>query len=291
MEPPKRRQSAAKPPRVREVARTAIEKWSVLARSTRAEKIALPIDVLAEEASVLAHFVDRYWEPHIESGKPVPGLSGAPGLKREIAAELRELRMAMMEQAARYRMLDERGEKAPVRQGRAILNEIRATLAFLFASGASRQGQARLAQFERAHARAATHDGLALALDAYAHLAEEHRPRLRGMPDFDECAIDEARSIAQRLREHSGRKLTRDNRQSALGLRNRFATLLLERMRLVRAASRYVFRRHPETVRKATSAYERGRRRRGAKTPVRRAGLERAAESRIVDDGGSLERS
>jgi hypothetical protein len=50
--------------------------------------------------------------------------------------------------------------------------------------------------------------------------------------------------------------------RKALELRNKVTSVLLERMNLVRAAAKFVFRGNPEIVREATSAY--GRRRRAA---------------------------
>ena len=47
--------------------------------------------------------------------------------------------------------------------------------------------------------------------------------------------------------------------ERALELRNRFAMLIHRRLGAVRAAARFLFRDHPEVVRKVTSGYERAK--------------------------------
>ncbi len=51
-----------------------------------------------------------------------------------------------------------------------------------------------------------------------------------------------------------------ENTRRALDVRNRVATLLVDRMGLVRSAVRFVFRNQPEIARESGSAFERRRR-------------------------------
>jgi len=51
-----------------------------------------------------------------------------------------------------------------------------------------------------------------------------------------------------------------ENTRRALDIRNRVATLLVDRVNLVRSAARFVFRNQPDIVRLSTSAFERRRR-------------------------------
>ena len=55
-----------------------------------------------------------------------------------------------------------------------------------------------------------------------------------------------------------------ENTRRALDVRNRVATLLVDRMGLVRSAALFVFRNQPDIAREAGSAFERRRRARGA---------------------------
>jgi len=54
-----------------------------------------------------------------------------------------------------------------------------------------------------------------------------------------------------------------ENTRRALDVRNRVATLLVDRMGLVRSAALFVFRNQPDIAREAGSAFERRRRARG----------------------------
>ena len=62
----------------------------------------------------------------------------------------------------------------------------------------------------------------------------------------------------------------------AKALRNRLATVLSNRMGVVRSAARFVFRNRPEIIREVTSAYERRR----------RAASRRAAAKKPKGEGG-----
>src|SRR5690606_28069427 len=99
---------------------------------------------------------------------------------------------------------------------------------------------------------------------------ERFREKLAQLPEFDPAMIDEALVVASRLREQSALKMSsaaRDQQRLELSLRNRFVTLLNERVRVARRAARFVFRHYPEIARLAGSGYERrqrARRRRAA---------------------------
>jgi hypothetical protein len=113
---------------------------------------------------------------------------------------------------------------------------------------------------------------LAGALDDYAHLAERYRDALDGLGGFSAAQIDESREVAAELRGRPAQVmvLSAEARQ-ALDRRNKLAAVLLDRMSLVRAAARFVFRSAPEIVREATSTYERRKRaasRRAKSKPV-----------------------
>jgi hypothetical protein len=261
-----------------------IEKWTPVALDVEEASFSVPIRVLAGDALDLAHFVEHYWEPQVLAKRPIPGLKQAATtgmLRKEIAAELLELQLAMSDQFARDHALASNKLEAPVERGELVLSELRQTLAFLFDDGITDENDEKLARTEQAHANPTSHDALALALEAFAHLAEEQRDRMVGLPEFDVGVIDEALVLARRLREQSALKLTQDAmdaQRAAVSLRNRFATLLIERVGIVRSAARYVFRNHPTIARKASSSYERTRRAR-ARQRLRSATNEVSLES------------
>jgi len=73
--------------------------------------------------------------------------------------------------------------------------------------------------------------------------------------------IAEGETLARQLRERPTTPTSPENTRRALDIRNRVATLLVDKMALVRAAARFVFRNQPEISRLATSSFERRRRR------------------------------
>ena len=261
----------------RDIVQAAVEKWTPAALEVEEASFSVPIRVLAGEAIDLAHFIERYWEPQVLDKRPVPGLKQAAAtgmLRKEMSDEMVELQLAMSDQFAKYLMLISSKLEAPVERGEFVLSELRHTLAFLFDDGVSDEQDQQLAQYEEVHANPATHDALALALEAYAHFADKHRDRMKGLPEFELGVIDEALDLARRLREQSAIRLTQaesDAQRAAIRLRNQFATLLIERMNTVRNAARYVFRNHAEIARKATSSYERDRRARARRRAEREA--------------------
>ena len=72
--------------------------------------------------------------------------------------------------------------------------------------------------------------------------------------------VDEAEALAKQLRERPTTPTSPESTRRTLDMRNRVATLLLDRMGQVRAAARFVFRNHAEIARESSSAFERRRR-------------------------------
>jgi hypothetical protein len=155
-----------------------------------------------------------------------------------------------------------------------LLGEIRATLGWFFDDGILDEKDEMLAQLDAAHENdPETADALASALDDYAHLAEKYRESLDGLGGFQAAYLDEGVAVAAELRGRPAQAEAMSAKaREALALRNKLAALLLDRMSLVRAAARFIFRAQPEIVREVTSAYERRKRavaRRNKEQPAR----------------------
>lgn len=139
--------------------------------------------------------------------------------------------------------------------------ELTASLEWLFDDGVEDENDRALANLKAEHDRTPESlDALAAELFDYATLAEAHRAQLTGLGGFEPSLIDEAKQLAAALRERGAPSAGASAESDALMLRHQLATLLLDKMSLVRAAARFVFRRHPEVARQATSGYERRRR-------------------------------
>jgi len=245
--------------------------------TTPLERLPTPIHVLLGEAVEAA----RVWESHgtvvrDESGRmKLPGfelaVQGGGNLKRELGAEVLELQEALSVADTAYMLSIAPDQKAPMERATFVLSEMSATLEFLFDDGKDDENDARLAVLQEAHRDSLSQDAVALALEAFAALAEQHRDRMSGLGGFDVALIDEAGTLAKKLREHSAGKLVGEPtnaQRAALDLRNRIATLLVGRMAQMRTAARFVFRGHPEVVRKMTSAWQRRKRAGGRKGEV-----------------------
>ncbi len=243
----------------------------------------LPIAVLLGEAMELVGFCRWYWQAQRSprTGALVrPGLelAGEFALPPDIVDEIGVLER-LTYAAHRSYVLAAGPVSRDDGRARSVLSELSAVLDWAFEDARHDAWDVRLKRLREQHERRfSSHDALAAALDDYAGLAELAREILARIPAFDRSLVAEARTLAQSLRERSA---TRDDAAAAraLGLRNRYATLLLRRMQRVRRAARFVFRHQPEIAQRATSAYERKKR-----SAARRKAGSAAAEAAATSD-------
>ena len=90
-------------------------------------------------------------------------------------------------------------------------------------------------------------------------IGEEIKDRLSLLKDFDLSLIDEARDLARTISESGPSRPGQDTSED-IELRNRICTLISIRIKKIRKAAKYVFRKHPEIIRQFTSDYQRKRR-------------------------------
>jgi hypothetical protein len=231
-------------------------------------RLPLPLHALLAEAVDTARFVDRYYANVVdaETGELVRyGLVSAnkAGLTPQLGADILALQEAAQRAHTAYLMVVQPRSEGRAKIGRArfVLGEIAATVRWFLDDGVRDDWDTRLEKLDAEHRdEPESADALAGALFNYATLAEAHRASLAGLGGFEAALIDEAFLLVGELRAlPSGTTTTPEERQ-ALSLRNRLLALLYERMQLVRAAARFVFRGQPQILREATSAY--GRRQR-----------------------------
>ncbi|WP_437276837.1 hypothetical protein WME90_37130 [Sorangium sp. So ce375] len=232
--------------------------------------LSVPLHVLFGEAVDIARFHKAYWKPEVKDGKVVRrGLEMAASknkkgnaLTAKTGEEILSLQRAAVEAGTRYLLAVDPKKASPFERGQLVLDEITATLEWLFDDGVVDENDARLAKLGQAHAGdPSTADALALALDDYAALAAPQREAMDGLGGFDVAMLDEATELAAALRAHPAQSAALGEKaREALVLRNKVIGLLNARISTVRAAARFVFRDRPEIVREATSTYERRRR-------------------------------
>ncbi len=265
----------------KESVQALLGKWAPVSQERQETVLTMPIHVLLGEALDLATVVEHYWQPQKAQGLEVPGFVSVAGpgrVTKETASEIRELHAAVSAAHSRYLILVEASNQAPLERADFVLSEIRAALTFAFEADESTTAQAQLERLRDAFPDSGSQDLAALALEAYAELGDAHVKELEVL-GFDLSLLTEARTLGATLRARSAERLTnsaQSTQREALALRNRLASLLIDRMRLARSAARYAFRHHPDIARKATSAYERKRRAR------HRSGAETAADDTLL---------
>ncbi|MFO0605632.1 MAG: hypothetical protein U0324_20790 [Polyangiales bacterium] len=250
-----------------------------------------PLAVLLGEAVDVARFAAQRWHPTLDAHTKVavvPGLSSAvradqpaaafaatPTLHAGTGREILELHELTQRAQTTYLLsAASKSSDSPRVRAASRLVDLREAVASYLDDGVETDDDVRLERVRAAHAEdPETADALAGELVDYAALAEALLPGIQGYGDFDAAWIADARALAAALRARPDAPVTDETAAAlaALDARNRLATLLAARMRLVRAKARFVFRAHPSLLREATSAYARRQRaahRRQAKQPA-----------------------
>lgn len=259
-----------------------VQRWTLAVASEDEMPPRMPVRVLTGEALEVAQVVEKHYQNDVDSrGKPRLGLHSAgekSGVTPALAAELRELSMVLGDVQGDYVRLAQKLSSAPIERAEHVLSELKAVLSFALEGGDTPDAAAQLAQLRVGYDDTSSHDSLALALQGYAGLAEEHRDAIAGIGGISEDVINEAIQLAYDLRQRSadrkGGEFAKEQ-QDLLALRNRLISALSRRMSAARRTIRFVFRDHPDVIAKATSDYLRTNKRRSR---------EKAAEAGIGTD-------
>jgi hypothetical protein len=249
------------------MSRESLEKWLPAASAVSQVRTSFnpPIRILLGEAVDIARFALSYWEPVKDASGNVlrPGLSQAGSkLSPNIGTEVLELHEAVQTAHTEY-LLTVAPVQTDVRaRAEFVLSEIKSALEWWLDDGIDDDRDRQLESLKAEHADgSASADAVATELLDYAALARQEAAGLEGLGGFDIAMIDEAETLARQLRERPTTPVSPENTRRALDIRNRVATILVDKMNLVRAAARFVFRNQPEIARLCTSAFERRRRR------------------------------
>lgn len=257
-----------------------IDRWAPEAQKLPSDEIrlAVPFHVHLGEATDVARFHHKYYDSvGARDGQPArPGLDTVAdegrGLNAQTGADILSVREATQQAHTRYLLTASPSAATPRERGRFLVGEMAATLGYLFDDGVDNERDAQLAAVQAAHATTPdSNDAVAAELEDYSGLGETYRTEIDGLGGFDVKLLDEAKAVAAELRNRPATPVVlNDEAARALALRNRLAMLLATKMNAVRSAARFVFRRRPEIVREATSAYERRRRAAARRNALRR---------------------
>jgi hypothetical protein len=142
-------------------------------------------------------------------------------------------------------------------RGERLLSEIAAALEWYLDDSATGEQDVLTESLPDVH-RNSNGSNAEFAFELYdcAEVASELAEELDGIGGFDKRWIDEAFEVAKKLVEVSeSPAIDHDEARAALALRNGLIKLLRRRLRLVRAAARFVFRDHLQVLRKASSRH------------------------------------
>jgi hypothetical protein len=248
----------------------ALESWKASALALPAADFTLrqPVYVLIGEAHDLAALAQQRWKARYSREQTLlePGLELAGAkLESTFPEQLHTLAEALQQAHSAYLLTTgSSGRKELMDRGNFVVNELKAVLEWHFDDGIEDENDSKLARVIAEHQTDPdTPDALAGELRDYAALAGEHRAALDGLGGFSASLIDEAIQLATQLRDLPSEPLQDPKRQQireALDLRNRLGWMLQRQITTLRAAARFVFRHHPETVRLFSSPYERKKR-------------------------------
>jgi hypothetical protein len=242
------------------------EKWLPRAKEIEPKALDVPLSVLLDEAPVVAAFVRNRWEPKDGPDDKHPGLKSAVKARPmaiawsvELADEILELQAATQYGQNQYVLAATPQDPPPTDRAEFVVSELSAVLEWYFDDGVEDEHDAQLSALDASVGEPSTIAELASALEGYAAVAATVRGEIDGVIGFEVALIDEAPTLARQLRE---RDVPKDPTAmaEALDARRRLATLLHERLQLVRRAGRAVFRHQPELAREPISAYRRRRR-------------------------------
>lgn len=257
-------------------------RWEDAARRLSAESVGFtgPFAVVLGESIDVARFTAQRWQPERdETTRAVvaPGLASVvradqaptpfaltPTLHEGTSQEIVELHaLAQSAQTAYLLSAAVRAGDNPRVRAAKVVGDLRGAVESYLDDGVEDEDDARLARVRAAHADdPETADALAGELVDYAALAESLLPGIEHYGDFTTAWITDARTLAGVLRARTDGPVTQETAEAlaALDLRNRLATLLAARVRLVRSKARFVFRAYPALLREVMSAYARRQR-------------------------------
>jgi hypothetical protein len=242
------------------MSREALALWKSAAMDQRdiRSSFAAPMHVLMSEAVDLIRFCRDYWHPVPCGESARPGLCEAGcKLPEHVADDLLVLQEALHTAHTEYLLTIPPVQAGLRTRAEFVLSELVAAIEWLLDDGQHDERDRQLSGLRQEHAPYEdAGDSLGTQLADYAALASQLRPRLAGLGGFNMSLIDDAHHLARELRQIGAGVAATEQTASALDLRNRIATLLVDRMTLVRAAACFVFRNHPAIARLAASTFD-----------------------------------
>lgn len=235
--------------------------WSseIEALSSDEFRATVPFANFCQEANAVGDFFRSHYKPSKATG--LPGLNEG-SLEPSVADEIEDLvNEAIDANSAFKRMVDPKADRTKLDRASEIVDEIHAVLEYYLADGVEDEHDTRFANVVSAHKDEPENSAtLAVALQDYADLAEMYVDEIEDLGGFDKKLIAEAKALSKEFRAGPTPIAPTAEATRMLVKRNRLMQLIDQRVRMVRATVKFVFRKHPNEARKIVSPYERTRR-------------------------------
>jgi hypothetical protein len=255
------------------MAKFTADYWIEQSKSVRSSEnpLRIPFHVYLDEALSVAKFVKDRYQPK----NNLPGLQRVSArVSLDLIEEITTLVETIQSLQVQYLLLADPVVADLGARARLVIDELESALSYLLDDGVEEIADHQLSNLRDAKSQDGERSSsLAQYLQGYGTLAKQLKDRLVVLDaEFEVGLIDEALELSKTVRE---RVVTEESdsveAKEKIATRNRLLRLLHEKVQKVRDAAAYVFKRHPEIIRDATSAYERQRRNAAKKALAERA--------------------
>jgi len=244
------------------------------------EPLRISVTDLLREADEIHKFIVSNWEEDEDR----PGLKSA-GLEMtgETAGDVLSLRDAVEEAQKKYISILEHdlNPNEQWERGVHIMKELSIVLEWHAGCCGDDEEIKRFQDLSEKHADAyESYTSLSAALQDYGLLAKNLAADIEGLGGFSMKTIDEAMDVSYRLLDVQNYPVyATEKARKALRLRDQLAQLLMERMDIVRAAARLVYRNNPDIYRRIAPVRESRKRTAEYRTGVVNKKLDRKIRS------------
>ena len=238
-------------------------KWTEIAFNIPKKKlirVTMPLDIFFLEAEGVTCLFKEYWDPDPDNN--MPGLSFVEiKLGPETGDEIKSLVSFARDLHTKivYQSSSVSQRKLYVERGRFLVRELSFACKYILDDDVTEAADYAL---PAAKARLSKNNTIATLIQALVDhyiIADKIKDRLEKLGGFDIGYIKEAEELSSKLSELGPPAIGRKT-SDEVEHRNRFCSLIAVRVKEIRQAAKYVFRNHPEVIRKFTSKYHRERR-------------------------------
>ena len=270
-----------------------LSKWLPFALALPAEQasveLRVPKDIFLRRASSYASHVDVYWDP---SDPLLPRFQESdPTLQRFaqiITTELEELRRGAFQADYNWQVsIDPKRPQGLVDKAVEYADELTTVYSYALDDGIEETADEQLSNLKEEHAD----DGQSIAalskeLFDLATFGKSIEPKLAKLgSDFNIKLLDDALELSEQLAKlPEGPATPSPESKRLLGIRNRFFSLIAQRLELIQTVAAFKFRKHPEILQKFANNYERRRSLAALKRKQAAASQQQAAEQQRVID-------